>query len=186
LIARLRGGVAAVEPDAVIVDVGGVCYRVHMSGTDLGRIGAAGLEVAVHTYLHVRDSELTLYGSLERATLDLFQAFLTVSGVGPRVALALVGSGDPDTLRGRVEAEDVAALTRVPGVGKKTAQRIILDLKGKLPSLGQAPGVAAPDDAVAALVSLGYSAREAADALSNVEAESLEERIRGALKALAG
>jgi Holliday junction DNA helicase RuvA len=186
MIARLSGRLVGVERDAVVLDVGGVGFRVFLSGADLARAGVPGESLTLHTYLHVRDSELSLYGSVEPGALDLFQAFLSVGGVGPKVALALVGSGEPDELRRRVETQDIEALTRVPGVGKKTAQRIILDLKGKLPELdAAAPGQAIADEAVDALEALGYSRREAADALEGVEGGTVEERIRAALRGLA-
>jgi Holliday junction DNA helicase RuvA len=203
VIARLHGRIAAIEPDAVVVDVGGVGYRVHLPGSVLRELGAEGAVVTLHTHLHVRETDFTLYGAADADTLALFRQLLTVSGVGPRLALAMLSSYDAETLRRAIVAEDTAALSEVPGVGRKTAQRIVLDLKTKLQATGVLAGAAAgwgagvtaaDDEALAALTSLGYSAGEARRALAVADADAVaggaepgvEERIVAALRLLAG
>ena len=170
MIARLTGRIDAVEPDAVVVDVGGVGLRVHVPAGVLAA-AAVGDDLSLHTHLHVREAELALYGAPDAATLQLFLLVQTVSGIGPRVALAMLSTFDAATLEAAIAAEDVDALVGVPGVGRKIAQRLVLELKAKVGGLAPAaPGsgggagfaIAGPQaDAVAALTALGYTAAEA-------------------------
>lgn len=200
MIAYLRGPLLAVESDALVVDVQGVGYRVHAPSGVLAEAGVPGDEVALHTHLHVRESELTLYGCADRPSIQLFEALIGVNGIGPRLALAMLSTHATADIRAAVVAEDVDTLVAVPGVGKKTAQRVILDLKPKLEAL---PGAALPAggagtgfptggaelDAIAALTALGYSAAEARRALAAAdlpEDASAESRIRAALQGLGG
>jgi Holliday junction DNA helicase RuvA len=188
MIARLRGRIDAIEADAVVIDVGGVGYRVRVPASSLGSMGSAGDEVELHTHLYVREAEISLYGAVERETLQLFESLLTVSGIGPRLAMSVLSAMPPDALAACVERESVDELTRVPGVGRKTAQRIILDLKGKLALTGNGawPQAVADDDALLALVGLGYSRQEAAQALAAVgDGGAVEDRLRAALQHLA-
>ena len=198
MIAQLRGTVAALERDSVVVDVSGVGYRVHVPTPLLAELGPLGSDVTLYTHLYVRESEMTLFGADEPDAMSLFANLLSVSGVGPRVAMAMLSTLDLDALRGAIVADDVATLTEVPGIGKKTAQRLILDLKGKLEAeidqgVGRAgrPPVAEPAvaEAVAALEALGYSRAEARRALAGAEAApgaSVEELITAALRAESG
>jgi Holliday junction DNA helicase RuvA len=170
---------------SVVLDVGGVGYMVNVPDRVL-EFAAPGTPVQLHTYLHVRDSELTLYGALDPESMRWFQLLLGVSGVGPRLALAVLSAYPPSELGGRIETGDVAALTRVAGVGSKTAQRIILDIRGKLPA-EEASNVPTNDEALLALTSLGYTPAEARAALLAAGADGdVEDRIRAALKSLGG
>ena len=195
MIARLRGTVLAIEPSAIVLDVAGVGYRVHVPGSQLAELGPVGGEAVLHTYLHVRENEMELFGAVDAATLGLFKQLLKVTGIGPKVALAVLSTLDATALRHAILAEDVSRLTEVPGIGRKTAQRIVLDLKGRLEAEGLAlpegvPGAGGPtgpgeDDAVAALVSLGYNRGEARRALAAIDPGlALEARIVAALQAL--
>ena len=171
-----------------MLDVGGVGYSLAVTPTAL-RLAEGGGEVSLETYLHVREDALQLYGFAEPAERELFEHLLAVSGVGPKVALAIVSGSSPADLRRAIALEDTGRFEAIPGIGKKTAQRVVLELKGKLgPAVaapgptGAAPHVVARD----ALVGLGYSVLEAEQALADVD-PSLppEERVRLALKAAA-
>lgn len=203
MIAFLHGKVLALEESAVVLDVGGVGYRVHVPLPTLADVGPVGAVASVHTYLHVRENELELYGAADADTLALFKLLLGVSGVGPKLALAMLSAIDAPTLQRAIVAEDLNRLTEVPGVGRKTAQRMVLDLKTKLIAAGVTPDLrggvglggatgltgVADDEALGALLALGYTRGEARRALAaaNLGAEAtVEERIRAALRELAG
>jgi len=188
MIARLRGTVEAIAKESVVVGVGGVGFRVHVSAAVRSRLGSAGQAIELHTHLHVRENELALYGFASEDELALFELLLGVSGVGPKVAMSVLASGPPDRLRSAIANEQADALTRVPGVGTRTAKSIILHLKDKVGvGLAAAP-VSYPTDAevelLAALTSLGYSVVEAQAALASLPRDPalpLEERLRRAL-----
>lgn len=195
MIARLTGRIVAVEPDAVVVDVGGVGLRVHVPSGVLAA-AAVGDDLTLHTHLHVREAELALYGAPDAATLQLFLLVQTVSGIGPRVALAMLSTFDAATLESAIAAEDVDALVGVPGVGRKIAQRLVLELKAKVGGLAPAAtgsgggfAIAGPQaDAVAALTALGYTAAEARRAVAAADVASdagVEDHVRAALRAMA-
>jgi holliday junction DNA helicase RuvA len=198
VIALLRGRVAGLGPGSAVLDVGGVGYRVHVPPG--GVPGTLGDEIVLHTHLAVREDALTLYGFAETSARDLFEVLLGVSGVGPKVALAALGTLGADSLRRAVLAEDVAALTVIPGVGRKGAQRMILELRGKLGAPGMAdadglpggvPNAGAPGpraEVRAALGALGYAAAEvqaALDALPpDADTQPPEDLLRSALRSL--
>jgi holliday junction DNA helicase RuvA len=193
MIAFLTGKVAGKGASACLLDVHGVGFRLAMSTTSVAALPAEGDEVTVHTYLYVREDELSLYGFESLAERELFERLIGVSGVGPKVALAVLSSLAPDTLKGAIAREDVVLLSSVPGVGKKTAQRMIIDLKDKLdlPDLGSGTGGAAGSGATAeardALLSMGFSASEAALALRDAPSgASAEDAVKHALKRLGG
>lgn len=198
MIAQLRGKRAWVSADQVVVDVGGVGYLVWITGATRTRLPAEGQEVFLHTSLQVREDSMTLYGFAEPAEKQLFEALLGVSGIGPKVALAILSAVTPEQFCRAVAFEDLAALQRLPGVGKKLAGRLVLELKERLAPLpvatvaalagGAAVGAAsrsgpheatplspvpatAWDDALDALATLGYSRPEAATALAAVRSE---------------
>jgi holliday junction DNA helicase RuvA len=185
VIARLRGKPVARTADGLVVDVNGVGYLVAATPSVMRRAEGAE-EVVVETYLHVREDALQLYGFADGAERELFGHLLTVSGVGPKVALAIVSGSSPVELRRAIALEDTARFQAIPGIGKKTAQRVVLELKEKLGAA--APDVAPPAGAghlVArdALVELGYSVPEAEQALADVDPElPAEERVRLALR----
>ena len=131
MIARLRGVLASVAP-VVVVDVGGVGYQVALTPQAVSDLPPVGEEVVVHTHLHVREDEMSLYGFLSSAERDLFRILITTSGVGPKVAMSLLSTLRPDQLRRAIVTEDAGALATAPGVGKRSAQRLILELRPKL------------------------------------------------------
>lgn len=191
MIAFLTGRVAGKSGAYALLDVGGVGYRLLMSTTSLSALPSEGDTVTVHTYLHVREDELTLYGFESEEERTLFEHLITVSGVGPKVALAVLSSLSPDALRSALAAEDVAVLSSVPGVGKKTAQRLILELKDKLelPDIAgaRAPGGPAAAEVRDALLSMGFSPAEAAAAMRDAPAGArTEDLLRLALRKLGG
>jgi holliday junction DNA helicase RuvA len=184
VISRLRGAPAGRTADGLVVDVGGVGYLVSATPSVLRRADGA-TEVTVETYLHVREDALQLYGFADAGERSLFVQLLGVSGIGPKVALAVVSSASPDELRRAIALRDSARFQAIPGIGKKTAERIVLELEG---SIGEPPSIAeagAPRELVArdALVELGYSLVEAEQALADVDPElPVEERVREALR----
>lgn len=190
MISRLRGRVAGRTSDGVVLDVNGVGYLVAATPA-VHRQASEGAEVTVETYLHVREDALQLYGFADAGERELFTQLLTVSGIGPKVALAVVSGSPASELRRAIALGDHARFQAIPGIGKKTAERIVLELKEKmgdgaageepLTAGGRAPHVVARD----ALVELGYSVAEAEEALAAVDPDlPAEERIRLALRAV--
>lgn len=189
MIASLRGTIRAIRESWVVVEVGGVGYQVYVPGALLSELTHIGQPVELYTYTHVRENELALYGFRTFEELDLFTMLLKVSGIGPRTALSILSAFSPETLRGVIAQGDALALTRVPGIGRKTAQRLIMDLKDKVegPTGALLPsGLAADADVLNALTALGYSLAEAQTALAAVpkDIEALDERILAALRYL--
>src|ERR671939_733224 len=175
MIASLRGKPVANTPEGLVLDVGGVGYLVHATPSAV-RKGDAADEIAVETYLHVREDALQLYGFADADERELFAQLLAVSGVGPKVALAIVSGSPTAELRRAIALEDAARFQAIPGIGKKTAERIVLELKEKLaagvpeavaPGGGGAPHLVARD----ALVELGWSVVEAERALAETDPE---------------
>ena len=132
MIASLDGVLVAQDDSTVVVGVGGVGLRVRVPTTVLDQAGSLGSRISLHTHLHVRENELALYGFTTEAELDLFEQLLNVKGVGPRMAIGILSRISPETLRSAIAAGQVDVLTQVPGVGRRTAQQMIVDLKGKL------------------------------------------------------
>lgn len=189
MIAGLRGRINAKLSDALLIDVGGVIYRVGTSVMSLSEAGNVGDEVEVRTHLVVREDVLALYGFVNAEELRIFETLITVTGVGPRLACAVLSVIRPDAIYLAVEQGDADMLATVPGIGKKTAARLIVELRGKLPESGGA--FAAPDsddaDVVAALRSLGYSLGEANTAVARIgksDGLTVEERVIAALREL--
>ncbi len=193
MIAGLRGAIFQKFEDAVLVDVHGVIYRVNTSSTTLGDIGSTGDEVRLLTQLYVREDQMTLFGFATNDELRLFNTLIGVSGVGPKLALAILSRVRPDALELAINAENAELLATVPGVGRKTAARLILELRGKLvPAATAAGGVAQPSqedaEVLAALRSLGYTTAEAHGALSRAPRDSgltVEDRVVAVLRDLA-
>ena len=186
MIARLRGKPVASTPDGLVLDVGGVGYLVAATPSAVRKADGAE-EVTVETYLHVREDVLQLYGFAERAERELFIQLLSVNGVGPKVALAIVSGSPAEELRRAIVCGDAARFQAIPGIGKKTAERIVLELKEKLAATAIAPLAAADvDDHVVArnaLVELGYSLTDAERALAETDSDAApEERVRQALR----
>jgi holliday junction DNA helicase RuvA len=177
VIAHLRGRVAHRDAGSVVVDVGGVGYLVHVTPGD--RIPPRGEPVELHTSMQVREESMTLYGFTDRTSLALFELLLTSSGVGPKLALAALGTHRPDVLRTEIAGADLPTLTAIPGVGKKVAERLVLELKdkvggatgGELASVTAGADAGTVDEVRDALLGLGYSAGEVQQALAAVVAD---------------
>lgn len=190
MIARLRGLPAGRTPDGLVLDVNGVGYLVAATPSVLRRV-EDGRELTVETYLHVREDAMQLYGFSDGDERELFTLLLTVGGIGPKVALAVVSGSPAPELRRAIALGDHARFQAIPGIGKKTAERIVLELREKIGQIGDgdvSPAVGTPSHLVArdALVELGYSVTEAEQALAAIDPElPTEERIRLALRGAA-
>jgi len=183
VIARLRGKRAGLSAAGLVLDVNGVGYLVQATPSVLRRDSD---ELTVETYLHVREDALQLYGFGSMEERDLFVHLLGVNGVGPKVALAIVSGSTPAELRRAIALEDTARFEAIPGIGKKTAQRVVLELKEKLGTMDEPTPIAGKPHAVArdALVELGWSVTEAEEALAATDPSlTPEERVRQALRA---
>ena len=191
MIAGLKGRIERTLDDAVLVDIGGVIYRVSTSRSTLEDIGVTGEDVRLFTHLYVREDQLALFGFASPDELRLFETLIGVSGVGPRLALAILSRVRPEALELAINGENAELLATVPGVGRKTAARLILELRGKLvPSSGGLPSAPSRDDAevVAALRALGYTTAEAHGAVVRAPRDpelTVEDRVVAALRELA-
>lgn len=198
MIGRLSGTLLRKEPPALLVDVHGVGYELEAPMTTFYDLPAVGEKVTLFTHLVVREDAHLLYGFSREAQRRLFRGLLKVNGVGPRVALAVLSGLADDEFVHCVLSEDIARLTQVPGIGRKTAERLIVEMRDKLPQLS-AGGVPAPasartatkdpvNEAMSALIALGYKPNEASRAVRAVPSKDLsaEEIIRQALKGMAG
>lgn len=192
MIASVRGQLLFIGVDHCVIETGGVGLMVYAPRNVLGALGEIGSEVRLYTHLHIREDLLALYGFESTDQRHLFETLLGVSGIGPRVALSLLSSGPSNDLRVTIASGDTTKLSRVPGIGKKTAERLVLELRGKL-DVKDLPALAAATPAQAALntelsqmlVSLGFSASEANAAIAAIPADApgdLEERMRLALR----
>ena len=189
MIASLSGTVQKIEAGSLIVAVGGVGVRVYVPRTVLENVGGVGRVIGLHTHLQVRESDLSLFGFESEDDLELFEVLLGVQGVGPKVALAILGALSPEMLKSAIMREETAVLQRVPGIGKKTAERIMFQLRDKLDLGGAAalPLVSDVDaDVIDILTGLGFSIIEAQTALQHVprEVRAMDERVQGALQHL--
>lgn len=200
MIGRLTGILLEKQPPHILLDVGGVGYEVDAPMSTFYRLPAVGEKTTLHTHLVVREDAQLLYGFAEKRDRELFRELIRLNGVGPKLALALMSGLEVDELIGAVHAEDTSALTRVPGVGKKTAERLLVELKGKFKAWEGLSGVTAPlaagsaasapvsgtADAVSALIALGYKPQEASRAVASIKEDGLssEELIRRALKGM--
>ena len=188
MIVNVRGVLEAIGPDWAHIRMGGVTLQIFVPSTSVAELGSLGESVSLHTRLRIRDEQPVLYGFATSAASSLFQLLNGVSGVGPRLSLALLSALGPIGLQQAIWSEDVTALVSAPGVGRRTAGRIVLELKGKLDSTGDAsiPAVASDDgDVIAALTALGYSPNEARQAVASLGKDpemTVEERIRLALQ----
>jgi holliday junction DNA helicase RuvA len=166
----LRGTLVSATPLQAILDVNGVGYKLHIPLTTSSQLPAPGKEIFLHTTLIVRENEHSLYGFLTTADRDLFDILCTVSGVGPKTALGLLGRLAPRALQEAIAQNNPALLAKAPGIGKKTAERLIIELRDKLPTLIDRPSDLAPTvrDAMGALLNLGYSQAKAQTAVQKV------------------
>ncbi|WNW11287.1 Holliday junction branch migration protein RuvA [Pseudomonas sp. DTU_2021_1001937_2_SI_NGA_ILE_001] len=202
MIGRLRGALVEKQPPNLVLDVNGVGYELEVPMTTLYRLPHVGEVVTLHTHLVVREDAHLLYGFFEKRDREMFRELIRLNGVGPKLALALMSGLEVDELVRCVQAQDTSALTRVPGVGKKTAERLLVELKDRFKAWEALPGVftlvsngpspiepvaSAESDAISALVTLGYKPQEASKAVSAIKEKDLSsaELIRRALKGMA-
>ena len=194
MIAHVRGHLVVKTPQYAVVDVNGVGYKVFIPLTTFTRLPHDNAEIILQTYTHVREDAILLYGFLSAEERDFFITLLTISGVGPKMGLNLLSGSSLSDLMKIVESEDIKRLSMIPGVGKKTAARIILELKEKLPVLSTSDGEPQADhsiaaDALSALVNLGYPRAQAYEVIRKVREQNkditVELLIREALKTLA-
>lgn len=187
MIGRLRGTIAAKRGDGVVLDVGGIGYEVAVTPKTLGDLPGVGEEAVLHTHLHVREDQLALFGFATEDRRDLFRLLIGLSGIGPKVALAVLATLEPEELRRAVAAEDVGALTTVPGIGKRTAQKLLIELQAKLDLLEtSAVGTGgASSDVREALTGLGYGSDEIREAMRELPLDiPVEELLRLSLQEL--
>jgi Holliday junction DNA helicase RuvA len=188
MIASLSGPIQFIGSNSLVVNVGGVGIRVSVPRTVLEDVGGVGRKIFLHTHLIVREQELSLYGFESAEDLQLFEVLLTVNGVGPKVALAILSTLSPELLKSAIMREETAVLQRVPGIGKKTAERIMFQLRDKLDFSGvetAVPLVTDIDaDVIDFLTGLGFSIVEAQTALQNIppDAKTVDERVQYALQ----
>ena len=196
MIAHLRGRILDKQPNRIVVDVAGVGYDVSVPLSTFYGLGDTGSEIALRIHTHVREDALLLYGFATRLEQDLFERLIAISGIGPKVALAVLSGIEPAELIRAIERGDLARLTAIPGVGKKTSERIVLELKDRLPKIAPAPaaGDALPpstlrDDVLSALMNLGYHrplAEKAVDsAIKATAGGDFERTLKQALRELA-
>ena len=194
MIAHLRGKLLVKHPNQVIVETGGVGYEVNISVPTFSDLPAAGSDVALHIHTQVREDLIALYGFLRSAEKELFEKLITVTGIGPKLAITILSGMPAEEMVGAIRGNDVARLTRIPGIGKKTAERMVLELRDKLPMPGAEPArvastaTAVEEDVLSALVNLGYQRAAAEKALAavagNGKGASFEVLFRDALAAL--
>jgi len=191
MIASLRGTLVGKTPNRLIVDVGGVGYDVQVPLSTFYVLGDEGSAVTLRVHTHVREDAIALFGFATALELDLFNRLIAINGIGPKLALAVLSGIEPTDLVRAIRVQDVARLTAIPGVGKKTAERIGLELKDRLPAVLQtpepAPQTASPadqmrDDLLSALINLGYQRPAAEKALDRVLDESPDSGFEAALK----
>jgi Holliday junction DNA helicase RuvA len=195
VIAFLRGRLFEKQPNRIVVDVAGVGYDVAVPLSTFYVIGEVGSETSLRIHMHVREDALSLFGFATRLEQDLFERLLTVSGIGPKVGLAVLSGIEPPDLMRAIHTSDLARLTAIPGVGKKTAERIVLELKDRLPKAAVAAIADEPapsslrDDLLSALINLGYHrplAEKAVDAsMKRTVGGDFEQLLRQALRELA-
>ena len=190
MISHLRGKILMRGSDLVVIEVGGLGFRVRVPTSTLEQLGAEGASAELFTHLHVREDDLSLFGFVTEDELTLFELLLTVSGIGPKAALGVLSAATPDTIRAAIAQSNLDVLTGIPGIGKKMAQRLVLELKGKIDLSEAELGQVSPLDqeVIAALVNLGYSAAEAQRAARAVPSSEkvVEDQIRAALRYLGG
>jgi Holliday junction DNA helicase RuvA len=187
VIASLKGKLEAIGGDWAIIDVNGVGFKVYMPTSTLSELGRKGEEVMLHTHLHLREDNVTLYGFASPEELGLFETLISVSRLGPKLALAMLSAMSAEKLAMAIATGSADLLAEIPGIGKKTAQRIVLELKEKIGAGWAAPPPELAEenaDVLAALTTLGYSVREASRAIATIPPDpalTLEGKIKLAL-----
>ena len=192
MIATLEGILESRGNDSIILNVGGIGFQVYVPGSTLSRLGAVKGKVSLYTHLHLREDNVSLYGFASGEELALFQNLISVSGIGPKAALGLLSALNPEQLVMAISSGNIDLIGQAPGIGKKIASRLVVELRGKLEK--EWKDIALPlgpesADAIAALTGLGYSLTEATNAVSKLpdsEELSLEEKIKMALQQMEG
>jgi Holliday junction DNA helicase RuvA len=190
MIAGLEGIIASQAADHIVLNVSGVYYKVFMPGSSISQLGRVGEKVHVYTHLYVREDQLALYGTPEERQLRMFETLLGVTGIGPKVALSILSTMPIDALESAIGSGNVDLLTRIPGIGRKTASRLVLELKGKIDIIAAAGIIASPtaaSEVVEALTGLGYTPAEIQAALSGLPKDTeltTEDMVMFALKRL--
>jgi Holliday junction DNA helicase RuvA len=199
MFSYLKGELTEIHTDHIVVETGGIGYMLVISGQAMTELPPVGSDIKVYTYLYLREDILMLYGFLDRDELDVFKLLIGVSGIGPKGAIGVLSALSPDDLRFAVLAGDSKAISKAPGIGAKTAQRVVLELKDKLSLedalekkqensarvLADTSGSSVKNDAVLALTALGYSSSESLKAVSKVEITEemdVEDVLKAALK----
>jgi Holliday junction DNA helicase RuvA len=199
MFSYLKGELTEIYTDHIVVETGGIGYMLVISGQAMTELPSVGSDIKVYTYLYLREDILMLYGFLDRDELDVFKLLIGVSGIGPKGAIGILSALTPDDLRFAVLSGDAKAISKAPGIGAKTAQRVVLELNDKLSLedafekkqentarvLGNASGSSVKNDAVLALTALGYSSSESLKAVSKVEITEemdVEDVLKAALK----
>jgi Holliday junction DNA helicase RuvA len=190
MISKLTGKIAHSDLKYIVLDVNGVGYKVTTNSDTITRISGTSKEVELWTYLAVRENALDLYGFENLRELNFFELLITISGIGPKTAMGIMNAAPLETLETAIQTEDSTHLTRINGIGKKVAEKIIMELKGKVTAVAHTPesknAMRNDSDALEALKSLGYSQSEARDALKEVskKVEKTSDKIKEALKVL--
>jgi Holliday junction DNA helicase RuvA len=194
MIAHLRGKLLAKHPNQAIVETGGIGYDVVISVPTFSDLPGVGSEIALHIHTHVREDQIALYGFLRPTEKTLFEKLITVSGIGPKLAVTILSGMAADEMVGSIRGNDIARLTRIPGIGRKTAERMVLELRDKLPPQGTEAITpvsslsAVEEDVLSALMNLGYQRPAAEKAMAslgaNSQGASFELMFRKALAAL--
>ena len=187
MIAKLKGKIEYLRDNYAVIDVNGVGYKVHFSAYTFGKVaGTEQVDVFVHTY--VREDTLALYGFLTMEELEMFELLISISGIGPKAGLGILSIATPKTIKTAILNEDPSILTRVSGIGKKTAERVILELKNKVADMPESEKeeTVSDVDSIEALVTMGYSVTEARDALKALpkDVKDIGARVKLALKSL--
>jgi holliday junction DNA helicase RuvA len=191
MIAHLRGRLLAKHPNQAILETGGVGYDIAISVPTFSGLPQTGSELALHIHTHVREDQIALYGFLTPAEKQLFEKLITVSGIGPKLAITILSGMPAEEMTGAIRAGDVARLTRIPGIGKKTAERMVLELRDKLPvptsreTTAPAARTATEEDVLSALLNLGYQRVAVEKAMTSLARDgSFETMFRDALSLL--
>lgn len=192
MIAHLRGKLLARHPNQAILEAGGVGYDVAISVPTFSELPSLGSEVSLYIHTHVREDQIALYGFLRPEEKQLFEKLISVSGIGPKLAITILSGMPTDDMVNAIRGNDVARLTNIPGIGKKTAERMVLELRDKLPADQRQPAQVVPalsavqEDVLSALLNLGYQRIAAEKAISAVDKSgSFDAMFRGALAAIA-
>lgn len=186
MINLLKGTIESNTDKYVVIEVNGIGYKIFISGNTFKNLPKKGEKVKLYTHLHVRENAMELYGFLNFEELNFFELLISISGIGPKGALSILTVSSVENLKNAIANEESSILTKVSGIGKKTAEKIILELKSKIGDKILSEGISTDSEAIDALMSLGYKLKDAREILKKVpkEIESIEDRVREALKLL--